>query len=125
MKTFKFIIAITLLIGFTGCQQKFDAQKWAITVDGTYPHREKMLDDLLENYPLKDKTVQETVELLGLPDNYCDHNPYEMTYRIVQDYGWNIDPVYTKYLHLQLDDSSNPVDSNTLIVGFKIVELDY
>ncbi len=125
MKTIKIIIAIAILIGFTGCQQKFDPQKWTVSVDGTYPHREDMLDDLLKNYALKDKTVQETVSLLGEPDNYCDHNPYEMTYQIVVDYGWNIDPVYSKYLHLQLENSSGPIDSNTLIIDYKIVELNY
>lgn len=119
------LIMVLVCLGFcTSCQQKFDAQKWAVSVDGTYPHRKDMLDDLLENYPLKDKTVQETLELLGLPDNYCDHNPYEMTYRVVEDYGLNIDPVYTSYLVFYLDQSDTLINDSTRITKVEVREFD-
>jgi hypothetical protein len=118
-------VFITLCFAFlTSCQQEFDSKKWDISIDGTYPHREKMVDNLVERHGLKGKTVQEITDLLGVPDNYYDHNPYEMTYQIVVDYGFNIDPVYSKYLVLYLDDSDRIINKSNRIIKVKIQEFD-
>ena len=84
-------------------KQKFDKTKWAEVADlMTFPNRKNMIDDLVQNYQLKGKTYQELTELLGRPQSRLD-STLQVYYDIDIDYGFDIDPVYTKTLSIQFD----------------------
>lgn len=99
------LILITLLT-LCGCKSKFDKKLWIVEEDAeTYPHRDKMVDDLVENHHLKGLTYHQLVDSVGLPNlNYqVDSGVY---YVIKVDYGWDIDPVYSKGLFIKLNKDS-------------------
>lgn len=62
-----------------------------------------MVNDLLENYHLKGKHYHEIIRLLGDPD-FNEKN--EFGYVIEEDFGWDIDPVYTKNLLISMNGDS-------------------
>jgi hypothetical protein len=116
MKTKYLTILISLL--FFSCsfnQEQFNKQKWNLKDDiGYYSYREPMLDDLLENHKIKGLSVTELEKLLG--EIKIDvSNKNEVYFNIVTDFGFDIDPVYTKDLILELD-------KNSIVKEYKIVE---
>jgi hypothetical protein len=101
-------------IAFVACQEKFDKIKWQTK---EYPEappesRKRMLHDLTANYKLKGLRKTELTDLLGEP-NYADDST--ISYLVEEDYGTDIDPIYTKFLRFTLDRDST-------IVGFKVDE---
>ncbi len=104
-------IAITL----PACQPDldFDKTRWLEEVDGYYPRREAMLEDLTTNHKLKGLTYSELVELLGKP--MITDNLNVLSYDVVTDFGTDIDPVYNKDLMFILN-------SDSIVMSFKIVE---
>jgi hypothetical protein len=106
------LFAIILL----GCnyQIKFDKVKWQQHEDAGQPsaYRKSMLKDLITNYKLIGMKYPEVVELLGEP-NFKDSSSFG--YNIVVDYGYDIDPVYTKTLDFTLS-------KNFTITSFKVDE---
>jgi hypothetical protein len=71
-----------------------------------------MLKDLTTNYKLVGITYSELVSVLGVPDN---KDSSSLTYKIVVDYGMDIDPVYTKNLDFIFSDDS-------IITSLKVIE---
>jgi hypothetical protein len=89
---------ILIVASLFSCQthQKFDKVKWSKVGDlMTFPHRESMFDDLINNYPLTGKTYNELIDLLGRPQGKGD-NDLEIFYNIDIDYGSDIDPIFYK-----------------------------
>ncbi len=72
-------------------------------MDGVYEYREKMIDDVMDNYLKKGMTKKEVIQLLGNPD-YQENN--KITYNILEEYGWDIDPVEVKNLYIFLNNDS-------------------
>lgn len=96
-------------------KQKFDKTQWDEVADlMTFPNRKYMIDDLVQNYQLKGKTFSELVELLGPPQSKLD-STLEVFYDIDIDYGWDIDPVYTKTLFIAFD-------KDTIVKSFAVQE---
>jgi len=111
-KQFFFLL---LVATFYSCQtkQKFDKAKWAEVADlMTFPNRKYMIDDLVKNYQLKGKNYNEIVELLDQPQSKLD-STMEIFYDIDVDYGWDIDPVYSKTLTILFD-------KDTVVKDFKV-----
>lgn len=80
---------------------KFDAEKWNAESDrGVYHFRKAMLDDLMANYHLKDKTAAEIKELFV----YFDSTNNVISFEVYQEWE-GIDPSYTKYLNLRLNNN--------------------
>ena len=83
---------------------KFDAKKWNDTEDNlTFEYRDAMLNDLLENYHLKGRNIDEMEKIFGKIDehNFSDEEN-RLCFQVLQK--WNgIDPVYTKYLNLKFN----------------------
>jgi len=108
-----FLIA---LIGLFSCkdfkQIKFDKSKWRTRDDMEFPYRNKMLKDLTTNYKLVGLKHSEIIELLGDP-NFSDSSSF--AYQVIEDYGSDIDPVYTKNLDFEFSKDS-------IITAFKIEE---
>ena len=96
-------LLLTLTLFSCKTQQKFDKAKWAEVADlMTFPNRKYMIDDLVKNYQLKGKKYREIVELLDKPQTSLD-STMKIFYDIDVDYGWNIDPIYSKTLLISFD----------------------
>jgi hypothetical protein len=78
-------------------QMKFDKVAWNTSNDPAFPppNRDKMLKDLIENHKLVGLKYSQLTDSLGRPDIKENHT---LGYRIEEDYGKDIDPVYTKDL---------------------------
>lgn len=104
----KFLAVIVLLVLFS-CQDneqiKFEKIKWVEQSDpsGPSPYRQKMIMDLTTNYKLTDIKYFQLIELLGIPD--CKDS-VSLSYKIVVDYGNDIDPVFTKDLEFKFSRDS-------------------
>lgn len=122
MKHIKFSIIIlqftTIIILFAcndnNMQVKFEKSKWNEQTDPLFPssYRKQMLTDLTTNYKLVGFKYSQLIELLGTPDN---KDSSSLSYKIIVDYGHDIDPVYTKDLDFTLSKDS-------MIVSFKVEE---
>lgn len=102
-------VLISLLITIsTSCtkKEKFDKDKWDDKVDITYENREAMVHDLITNYKLVGLTFYELVELLGSPENVANVDSNKVYYTIVEEYGWNIDPIRVEYLVFEMNEDS-------------------
>lgn len=104
--------AIALLVACNNKEVKFDKNKWNIKNDMEYPFRRQMLNDLTTNYKLIGLNYSQLIELLGRP-NYKDS--ISVAYIIVENYGLDIDPVYTKNLDFTFSKDST-------ITSFKVDE---
>ncbi|MES2589417.1 MAG: hypothetical protein V4622_10585 [Bacteroidota bacterium] len=105
----KLIFSLILIISLFSCSRNVEYNKelWDVKNDGFYySNREFMLDDLINNYHLKGKHIKELNEIFNnvVVDTFENH--YRISFNIVTDYGWNIDPVYTKDLILELNKDS-------------------
>lgn len=114
------IVVLTLV----SCEQsiKFEKDKWEKHIDGFYPYRSRMIDDLLQSTDFDGKQLSEIFELLGEHDDWCDHNMHELRYQVLVDYGRDIDPVHTKYLVFELNRKDSVIDSTTVVTGVRIDE---
>lgn len=89
---------------------KFDKKQWSSGGDGiVYPNRDRMLDDLLENYKLEGLIYNQLIETLGKEPDY--NNIYE----IVVYYNNDIDPRYVKVLKFTLNKDST-------VISWKLIE---
>ncbi|RYY46295.1 MAG: hypothetical protein EOO06_14780 [Chitinophagaceae bacterium] len=80
---------LTLILLLSACksketapvQQKFDAGQWKLKVGNDFPHREGMLQDLIDNEKIKGLKEPALLEKLGQPDRTENGHFY---YRISQ-----------------------------------------
>lgn len=104
------------LLGLFSCKNvseiKFHKSKWAEKEDMEFLYRDRMLKDLTTNFKLVGLKNNEIVELLGKP-NYSDNT--SCGYEVIVDYGWDIDPIYTKDLCFEFNDDN-------MVISFKITE---
>jgi len=111
------LIVLVGLVGLSNCgtkQMKFDKQKWNKEIDGFYEYRENMINDLIDNQLSKGMTYCQLTNMIGEPTNYANLDSNTIAYLIMEDYGWDIDPVETKILRIELTKDS-------LINNFKLV----
>ena len=86
------------------CGKKFDKTAWNYTGVDTgdpieYPNRDKMVNDLLENQKIKGLNKKQVFNLLG--ETEIKNN--RISYKILTDFGWDIDPIHTKYLEIKFN----------------------
>ena len=122
MKRLQFLYIIILFVELSfllACnnmnrQMKFDKIKWKEKTDPAFPspYRDKMLKDLLANQKLVGLKYTQLTDLLGEP-NFNDSS--SLSYKIIVDYGYGIDPVYTKDLDFTFSKDS-------VIISFKVNE---
>jgi hypothetical protein len=108
-----------ILFSIAACKQgiNFDSARRGERVDlGIYPNRKLMIDDLVKNYQLVGMSYSDIVNLLGKPDGNMHQDSVRLYYDIELDYGFDIDPVYSKTLEIQLS-----IDS--LVSSFSIKEV--
>ena len=105
MKTIFLIAWLTLV--FIACKSKkesamFDPEKWAETKDMNYPHRDKMLDDLIKKHLLHGIKRSEVLNLLGAPNRT---DSLYLFYTIAQE-RMGFLPLHTKTLVIKLTKDS-------------------
>lgn len=102
------IIGLNLLMFLSSCEQEreFDKKTWCSYSDlDLHEERNKIIDDLLENYDLKGMTTKDVQEFFGCIENIDTLNkPFNIQYNVFTDYGWDIDPVHIKTLMIYLND---------------------
>jgi hypothetical protein len=106
-------VLITLMT-MTSCQKHipFEKAKWSEQTDPAFPspYRQQMLSDLMTSYDLVGMKYGNVTALLGKPDG-ADSNYF--AYRIVEEYGSGIDPVYIKNLVFNFSKDSVVTAVNT------------
>ena len=109
-----FVISFLLLISSCGIKEiKFDKSKWNESFDGFYKYRENMVSDLIDNHLQKGMTYKQVIDLIGKPENFGNLKNNTIGYTIMEDYGWDIDPVETKTLIIE-------ITKDSLVKNFKI-----
>jgi hypothetical protein len=110
------LLLFIAIIGMFSCkdlgQINFDKGKWRAKDDMEFPYRNKMLKDLTTNYKLVGLKHSEIIDLLGEP-NFSASSSF--AYQVIEDYGSDIDPVYTKNLDFE-------ITKDSIINAFKIEE---
>jgi hypothetical protein len=107
----KVILILSMaMLSILGCRQltskvPFDKEKWLEREDWDYPRRDDMIDDLMKNHKLKGLRYKQMVELLGEPQG-TTQDSIGVYYQIVEDFGSDIDPVYTKNLSIEFNKDS-------------------
>ena len=111
MREIKLIIILSFILLSFACNPKFEKTGWLYQGDvGIYPNREIMLNDLTENNKLKGLTYRELIAKIGPDENFKSGYDTCIFYSIVTDFGWDIDPVYTKDLVFKFNKDSIVVD---------------
>ena len=101
-------ICFLITVSFLSCQtrQKFDKEKMGSGCrPNDLPNRNSMLEDLTYHFQLKGKRYCEIIDLPGQPQGKAD-NDLQIFYDIDVDYGYDIDPVYSKTLTFQFNKDS-------------------
>lgn len=109
----RFIIILHILsLSFISCKnesKKFEKKGWNERIDGFWINREKMINDVTENHLKKGMDYKDLVELLGKPyiqPKIDESDSITMSYEIMVDYKWNIDPMEGKDLFIFLSKDS-------------------
>jgi len=122
LRLFKALLVIASSILIVTCGQhkqesKFNKVQWAEFDDsngGEYPHREKMLNDLVENHKLKGLTYRQLVDSLGAPGKF-DNDDDTVRYEIITKFESDIDPTYGKNLNLTLG-------ADSVVTSYRILD---
>jgi outer membrane protein assembly factor BamE (lipoprotein component of BamABCDE complex) len=96
------ILIITIFSSCTNKTQKFEKGNWNKIIDGFYVNRENMVEDLTNNYLKKGMKYEKIMLLLGNPQNLNDEMENTISYELMTDYGWDIDPVEVKTLKIKI-----------------------
>ncbi|MES2812012.1 MAG: hypothetical protein V4670_06035 [Bacteroidota bacterium] len=112
------VIIVSIIISFSlnSCglkEKKFDKLGWNKRIDGFYVNREYMVNDLMTNHLHKGMSYKNLINLIGEPGNFSDTEENHIAYPIMEDYGWDIDPVESKTLDIELSKDST-------IINYKI-----
>jgi hypothetical protein len=101
------LIIILFLLGCDSKDIKFEKTGWVEREDlGIYPHRNKMLNDLTQNYKLKGLSHKQLIDLIGKPEQNLTGEKNYIYYNIITEYKGNIDPIYVKNLEVKLTKDS-------------------
>jgi len=60
----------------------------------------------VKNHLRKGMTYKQLTDLIGSPENYADLDKNTVIYGVMEDFGWDIDPVETKTLKIKLTNDS-------------------
>lgn len=107
------LLLILIIIFSCTKQRKFDVKKWNDESDrGEFHYRNEMLDDLMKNYHLKGKSIQEIKDLIL----FFDSSNNVIVFEVFQEWK-GIDPSYTKYLNLRFN--RNKIVDSVYITEYK------
>lgn len=105
--TVSVIIAFTLLLTSCGVKEdKFQRELWMDRGDITYPYRERMVNDLMTNVLRIGMSYHDCTDLLGKAEFHNQSSNTTIGYTVMENYGWDIDPIETKTLYLTFSNDS-------------------
>ena len=113
MKNYFYLLMIVTL-SFFSCnqeQKEFNQSQWKTRDDILYNHREGMIQDLQTNYLKKGMKLNDVESLLGENQLTGTEDSLQLQYEIFVDYGFDIDPVETKFLVLNFNQDSTLINS--------------
>ena len=96
---------LTICTLFADCKRNiaFNKKGFSIRGDiGSYPNRDRMLNDLIQNQKLRGLTHKQLVDKIGEPEKNTFGDTSILYYDILTDYGYDIDPVYIITLEFKL-----------------------
>ena len=99
---YKILISL-ILVFFFSCNKnaKFNKVKWNIEGDlKSFPNRENMLSDLIENQNLTGLYFEQITQKIGVPENKTSEEN-KIFFIIKTEYGTDIDPTYIKNLEIE------------------------
>lgn len=105
---------LSLILIITSCHHKqteFNKSEWNTPNDIDYNHRELMIDDLRSNYLKQRMKARDVLDLLGNAESVTVNDSIQFYYEIFTDYGYDIDPVETKYLIINFDKDSTLIST--------------
>lgn len=83
---------------------RFRQNEWNENGDlNSYPKRPKLIQGMLDNLKFEGQSLSSIQKLLGQPDFKSEN---KISYKIEENYGSDIDPVYFKYLDIVFDKDS-------------------
>lgn len=103
---FLILVCACLFASCENKEMKFEQSKWNQSFDGFYKYRESMVKDLMNNHLKKGMTYNEVIALIGKPENIGNLEVNTIGYILMENYGWDIDPVETKTLMIELSKDS-------------------
>lgn len=106
MKRIIIIFSFYFLAACGDKQVEFEQSKWSENIDGFYKFREVMVKDLMEKHLKRGMTYKQITDLIGKPEIYSNLKTNIIGYTLMEDYGWNIDPIETKTLLIELTTDS-------------------
>lgn len=112
------LILILLITSFTACERsvddqegmntvEFDQEQWQLKERRDYPHRDKMVEEVLYSKEIRKLSKQEMLHLLGEPDRSDSNFLY---YTIKQDRLGGFFPLHTKTLVIKYKDEEDAVE---------------
>jgi len=104
-------LSLLLLSMCSSEKQKFSIDQWAYSNDDGFPHRKKMVEDLIENH--LDVCGHQIKELLGEPVIiHTEKNKKDRIFYFIETKkSIHIDPYYSSYLELKIDKDSCVIES--------------
>jgi len=91
---------------------QFRQNEWNEKGDlNSYPKRPKLIQGMLDNLKFEGQALSSLQKILGQPDIKSEN---KISYKIEENYGSDIDPVYSKYLDIIFDKDSI-VKTKTLV----------
>jgi len=117
-------ISIVVVLFINWYQYKkslFTKEKWSMHMSNPvqynyYPGRELCINDLLNNYQLKELNYSAIIQLLGAPDYYTHQNKEcTLHYQIVTECISDIDPDHIQYLLIVFTEKKGKVPPETKV----------
>ena len=103
----KYIILFLILIISCTPNEKFTKGKWDDIFDGDYRKRPLIVDDLIDNVLDSTYCYHDIKNLLGKTSRPgWQPMEYRLYFTIEEDWGWDIDPNWEKFLVIELNQDS-------------------
>lgn len=102
------IMILFLLAGCINSNEKFTVKKWDELSGNQYTNRINIVKDLKDNHLIKGLCFNRIDSLIGKPYKIQSklHDKNHLYYTIYEKYGWDIDPVATTYLKIEINQDS-------------------
>jgi hypothetical protein len=96
------LIILPLILFSCKREMKFDVKKWNDFEDNaTFEYRDAMLNDLLKNYHLEGRNINEMEKIFGpINENNLMEEHNILYFEVLQKWS-GIEPTYTKYLNIR------------------------
>ncbi len=111
MKYSFIIICLSFIFLACNTDKPFDKTQWIVKSDlGEYPHRNSMIKDLTSNFKITGLSYKELIDLIGEPEMNIVGEKNQICYKVLTEYGSDIDPISSKTLIIKLNNDSTIAD---------------